>query len=80
MAFLSVFQLITSVSFLAVINPLMPAESCRFVQVCVTFLLPPGIKGLICSSLFLVSNRFLDLKKMACYSQISIWKFQHSNF
>ena len=22
------------------------AESCRFVQVCVTFLLPPGIKGL----------------------------------
>ena len=47
MAFLSVFQLITSVSFLAVINPLMPAESCRFVQVCVTFLLPPGNEGLI---------------------------------
>ena len=35
------------------LNPLMllvtkwSAFSCRFVQVCVTFLLPPGIKGLI---------------------------------
>ena len=47
-------------------NPLMPggnnkghtylnkpaAENCRFVEVCVTFLLPPGIKGLKVSNAF----------------------------